>query len=242
MEEKLWPMQRHYFANESPSSQSYGFSSSHVWRWELDYKENWTPKNWCFWTVVLEKILESPLDCKETQPAHPKGNQSWIFIGRTDAEAETPVLWPPDVRTASFEKTLILGKIEGRRRGWQRMRWLDGITDSVNMNLNKLWEWAMDSEAWCASVHGLTKSQTWLSNWTELKTPLYGKENWCAMEDWGAGRGRKKNERIWNLLHCMWLKFLCLLFQISIYLLSHLFKTSVTFTKYQDYSKSFCKC
>ena len=88
--------QRHYFANKGLSSQSYGFSSGHVWMWELDYKESWAPKNWCFWTVVLEKTLESPLDCKEIQPVHLKGDQSWVFIGRTDAEAETPVLWPPD--------------------------------------------------------------------------------------------------------------------------------------------------
>ena len=88
--------QRHYFANKGPSSQSYGFSSGHVWMWELDYKESWVPKNWCFWTVVLEKTLESPLDSKEIQPVHPKRNQSWIFIGRTDAEAKSPILWPPD--------------------------------------------------------------------------------------------------------------------------------------------------
>ena len=90
--------QRHYFTNKSPSSQSYGFSSGHVWMWELDCKVSWAPKNWCFWTVVLEKTLESPLDCKEIQLVHPKGNQFWIFIGRTDAEAETPILWPPDVK------------------------------------------------------------------------------------------------------------------------------------------------
>ena len=89
--------QRHYFADKGLSSQSYGFSRSHVWMWELDYKEGWAPKNWCFWTVVLEEALESPLDCKEIQPVHPKGNQSWIFIGRTDAEAEAPGLWSPDV-------------------------------------------------------------------------------------------------------------------------------------------------
>ena len=86
---------RHYFANKGVPSQSYGFPSSHVWVWELDYKESWALKNWCFWSVVLEKTLESPLDCKEIQPVHPKGNQSWIFTGRTDAEAETPILWPP---------------------------------------------------------------------------------------------------------------------------------------------------
>ena len=90
--------QRHYFANKGPSIQSYGFSSSHVWMWELDYKESWAPKNWCFWTVVLEKTLENPLDCKEIKRIHPKRNQSWIFIGRTDDEAETSILWPPDVK------------------------------------------------------------------------------------------------------------------------------------------------
>ena len=89
--------QRHYFANKGSSSQGHGFSSGHVWMWELDYKESWAPKNWCFWTVVLEKTLESPLDCKEIQPVHPKGDQSWLFIGKTHCEAETPILWPPDV-------------------------------------------------------------------------------------------------------------------------------------------------
>ena len=125
--------QRHYFANQGPSSQSYGFSSSQVWMWELDCKESWAPKIWCFWTVVLEKILESPLDCKEIQPVHPKRNQSSIFIGRIDAEAETPILWPPDAMNWLIEKTLVLGKIEGRRRrGWQKTRWLNGITNSMN--------------------------------------------------------------------------------------------------------------
>ena len=100
----------HYFANKGPSSQSYGFSSSHVWLWELGYKESWALKTWCFWTVVLEKTLESPLDSKEIQPAHPKGNQSWIFIGRTDAEAETPILWPPDAKNWLIEKDPDAGK------------------------------------------------------------------------------------------------------------------------------------
>ena len=130
--------QRHYFANKGPSSQSYDFSSSHVWMWELDYKEGWAPKNWCFWTVVLEKTLESPLDCK-IKPVNPTGNQPWIFIGRTDAEAEVPIRGaeaPTPMQTAdSLEKTLMLGKTEGRRRrGRQRMRRLDGITNSMDIN------------------------------------------------------------------------------------------------------------
>ena len=105
--------QRHYFANKVPPSQGYHFSSSHVWMWEMNYKESWVPKNWCFWTVVLEKTLASPLDCKEIQPVHPKGDQSWVFIGRTDTEAETPILWPPDA------KSWLIGK---RPWCWERLK------------------------------------------------------------------------------------------------------------------------
>ena len=120
-------------------------------------------------SLLLEKTLESPLDCKEIQSVHLKGNQSWIFTRRTDAEVETPVLWPLMQRTDSFEKTLMLGKIGGgRRRWWQRLRWLDGITDWMNLSLSKLQELVVDRETWLITVCGVAKSQTWLSNWTEL--------------------------------------------------------------------------
>ena len=173
--------QRHYFANQGPSSQGYGFSSGHVWMWELDYKESWVLKNWCFWAVLLEKTFESPLDYKEIQPVHSKGNQSWVFIRRTDVEAETPILWVSDwlLGKNSLEKPLMLGKIEGRRRGQQRTRWLDGVTDLMDMSLSRLWGLMMDREAWHAAVHGVAKSQTRLNDWTD----------WSELYHQGSPRG-----------------------------------------------------
>ena len=128
--------QRHHFSDKCPYSQSYGFSSSHVEMWELDHKEGWAPKNWCFWTVVLEKTLESPLDWKEIKPVNPKGNQCWIFIGRTDAEAEAPIIWPPDGKSWLTGKDPDAGKDWRQEKGIQRMRLLDGITDSMDLSLS----------------------------------------------------------------------------------------------------------
>ena len=158
--------QRHYFANKGLSSQGCGFSSGHIWMWKLGYKESWVPKNWCFWTLVLEKTLDSPLDYKEIQPVHHKGDESWVFTGWTDAEAETPILWPPDVMSWLTGKDPDAGKDCGQEKGttedemvgWHHrlnghgFGWTPGVV--------------MDREAWRAVVHGVAKSRTRLSDWT----------------------------------------------------------------------------
>ena len=158
--------QRHHFADKGLYRQSCGFSSSHIHLWELDHKKGLAQKNWCFWTVVMEKTLESPLNYKEIKAVNSKGNQPWIFIGRTDAEAEAPMLWP--LEPYSLENLLILGKTRGKRRkGQQRMRPLDSITDSMDMNLSKLQEIVEEKGSWCVAVHGAAK------NWKQLMNDKY---------------------------------------------------------------------
>ena len=171
----IFSQQRHYFANKGPSSQGYGFSCGHVWMWELDCEENWVPKNWCFWSVVLEKTLESPLDYKEIQPVRSKGDQSWVFIGRTDVEAETPILWPPDVKNWLIGKDPVAGKDWGEEEkgttedevaGWHHQ--LDGRESEWTLGVG-------DGQGGlaCCNLWGRNKSDmTEQLNWTVLSLYL----------------------------------------------------------------------
>ena len=168
--------QRHYFANKGPSSQGYGFYSGRVRMWKLDYKESWAPKNWCFWTVVLEKTLASPLDCKKIQPVHPKGDQSWIIIGRTDVEAETPILWPPDV------KRWLIGKDPDAGKDWGQEE--KGMTEDEMF----VWHYWLNGHGFgwtpgvgdgqgglaCCDSWGRKESDTTEGlNWTEYLIPFF---------------------------------------------------------------------
>ena len=167
--------QRHYFADKGPYSQRYGFSSSHVWMWELDHKEGWGPKNWCFWTVVLEKTLRVPWTARRSNQSVLKEISPEYSWKRLMLKLKLQYVGHLMQRADTLEKTLMLGKIEGRkRRGWRRMRWLDGIIDSRDVYLSKLHKVVKDREAWRVAVHGASKSWTQLSNWTTPTAYLLG--------------------------------------------------------------------
>ena len=163
--------QRHHFTNKDLYSQSYAFPSSHVWMWDLDHKEGWVVKNWCFWIVVLEKTLESPLHCKEITPVTPKGNQPWIFIGKIDAEAEAPILWPPDGKSQLTGKDPDAGKDWGQEeKGTTEDEMVGWHHQLSGQELEQTPGDIRDKEAWCATVHGVLKNWTRLSDWTSLHT------------------------------------------------------------------------
>ena len=186
--------QKHYSTDKGLYSKGYDLPSGHVWLWELDHKEGGLLKNWCLWIVVLEKTPKSPLDSKKIKPVILKGNQPWVLIGRTDAETKTPVFWSSDANSWLIGKAPDAGKNRGqRRRGRQRMKCLDGITNAMDMNLGKLWEMAKDKEGWHATVHGVTKRWTWLGNRTTTTRHIDPKY-WL----WAVIRGLKLNDLVWR--------------------------------------------